>query len=94
MLILSAILPLVRQTRSSAKRLEHDLIRAALTEARKQFGLSTRKLSVQLHKAPTFVARVERGERLLDVVEFVDICEILGLNPSVVLSDMIAKRQE
>ena len=83
----------VRQTRSTGKRIEHDLVRGLLRSARLHLNISSRQLSAQLDKAPTFVARVERGERLLDIVEFVDICEKLGLNPGQVLSDVLTRRQ-
>ena len=83
----------MRQTRSTGKRIEHDLVRGLLRSARLHLNISSRQLSAQLDKAPTFVARVERGERLLDIVEFVDICEKLGLNPGQVLSDVLTRRQ-
>ncbi len=82
----------VRETRSTGKRLEHDLVREILKEARLKRGVSTRHLSAKLQKAPTFIARVERGERLLDIVEFIDVFEELDLNPSQILSDLISKR--
>jgi len=37
-------------------------------------------------KQPTFIARVERGERLLEVVEFIEICAALDTDPVAVLA--------
>lgn len=91
--ILPATLPFVRRTRATGNRFEHDLVREELRDARNRCGVSTRQLSLQLGKAPTFIARVERGERLLDIVEFIDICECLGLSPSAVLGDLLLKRK-
>jgi len=55
-------------------------LRQLLGEARERAGLSARALSLKLHKQPTFIARVERGERLLEVVELIDICKALNLD--------------
>ena len=44
-------------------------------------GLSQRGLSAALQENPTFIARIERGDRTLDVVEFLDIMRAVGVEP-------------
>jgi ribosome-binding protein aMBF1 (putative translation factor) len=44
-------------------------------------GMSQRGLSGALQENPTFIARIERGDRTLDVVEFLDIMGALGVEP-------------
>jgi transcriptional regulator with XRE-family HTH domain len=39
--------------------------------------LSQHALSKQLKKAPTYVSKYERGERRLDVLEFLEIVKVL-----------------
>lgn len=60
-----------------------------LEKARLDAGLSKRGLSIRLGKQPTFIARVERGERLLEVVEFLEICKSLGVSPIVVIERLL-----
>ena len=54
--------------------------RALLTEARKTAGLTQVELSVQLERPQSFVSKVERGERRLDVIEFLEIARVLRLD--------------
>lgn len=59
--------------------------REALVEARKSKGLSQAALADKLERLQTFVSKYERGERRLDVVEFLDVAAALGLDPNKVL---------
>ena len=43
--------------------------------------MSQRGLSRALQENPTFIARIERGDRTLDVVEFLDIAKAVGTEP-------------
>ncbi len=43
--------------------------------------MSQRGLSRSLQENPTFIARIERGDRTLDVVEFLDITKAVGVEP-------------
>jgi transcriptional regulator with XRE-family HTH domain len=52
-----------------------------LISARQDKGLSQRTLSEILKKAPTYVSKYERGERRLDVIEFLDIAKVLEADP-------------
>jgi transcriptional regulator with XRE-family HTH domain len=59
--------------------------REALVEARKAKGLSQAALADKLERLQTFVSKYERGERRLDVIEFLDVAAALGLDPKKVL---------
>ena len=52
-----------------------------LVSAREDAGLSQRALSEKLKKAPTYVSKYERGERRLDVIEFLEITKALNVDP-------------
>lgn len=56
-------------------------LRQWLTAAREAQGISMRALAERLNRPHSFVQRVEEGDRRLDVVEFVEYCEELGLEP-------------
>lgn len=52
-----------------------------LKEARQQAGLTQVQVADRLHETQSFVSKVERGERRLDVVEWLAWCEALGVDP-------------
>ena len=56
-----------------------------LIEARKKQGLTQRQLAAKVGKYITFVSKYEIFERRLDIVEFVDVCKALGLEPQELL---------
>lgn len=55
-------------------------MRRLLVDARKSQRLSQSVLADKLGRAQTFVSKYERGERRLDVVEFLDVAEALNLD--------------
>lgn len=70
-----------RRSRQSLGRREQDAVRALIRDLRMEAGLSQRGLSAALQENPTFIARIERGDRTLDVVEFLDIMRAVGVEP-------------
>lgn len=64
---------------------QYQLIIHALKEARIKQNLTQAKLAQALNRPQSFVAKVENGERRLDVVEFVYIARLLSLNPETVI---------
>jgi len=58
---------------------------ALLREARRETGLSQRALAKRLGQHPSWVAKVEIGERRLDVVEFLRVCRALKRDPAAIL---------
>lgn len=58
-----------------------------LIRARTDAGMTQAQVADRLGKPQSFVAKYEGGERRLDVIEFVDICKVLGIAPNGVVKD-------
>ena len=52
---------------------------AKLVDARNKAGLSQRDLAEKIGKPHSFVAKIENGERRLDLIEFISIVRALGV---------------
>lgn len=48
---------------------------------RQEAGLSQRQFAAKLGRELSFVSRIEQGQRRLDLLEWVWVCEALGRNP-------------
>ena len=59
-----------------------------LTEARLNRKLSQAALAAKIKRPQTFVSKYERGERRLDIVEFLDVSEILKIDPHDILKQV------
>ncbi len=64
---------------------EYQIVIKALREARIAKGVTQENLAQALDRPQSFIAKVENGERRLDVVEFVHIAHLLSLEPSVLI---------
>jgi transcriptional regulator with XRE-family HTH domain len=56
--------------------------RRLLIEARKAAGLTQVELAARLARPQSYVSKYERGERRIDVVEFLEIAEVLDVDPA------------
>lgn len=65
---------------------EYQLVINALKDARLKQNMTQEKLAQALNRPQSFIAKVESGERRLDVVEFVHIARLLSLNPEKAIS--------
>jgi transcriptional regulator with XRE-family HTH domain len=70
---------------------EYEFFRCLLVSAREAAGLTQAEVAARLGHPQSFVAKYEGGERRLDVVEFIQVCEALGVNPQSVLAELQAK---
>ena len=52
-----------------------------LLEARKSAELTQEQLAKRLGKPQSFVSKYERGERRLDVIELLQVCKQVGVDP-------------
>jgi transcriptional regulator with XRE-family HTH domain len=60
-----------KRTRHSIGTIEFDLLQTALREARERAGLSQREMARRLGFHESVYGKIERGDRVLDVIEFV-----------------------
>jgi transcriptional regulator with XRE-family HTH domain len=70
----------------------YDQFRHLLIEARKDGGLTQVDLARRLSRPQSFVSKFELGERRLDVVEFLEIAEALGLDAQRFLDELAQQR--
>ena len=56
-----------------------------MIRARKAAGLTQHELAKRLRRPQSFVAKYEGGERRIDVVEFLTICQAIGVDSAKLL---------
>ena len=64
-------------------------LRALLKAARKKAGLTQDQLAERMGAYKTFVSKYERGERQLDVIEFIAVAEALKLDPKALIDQVM-----
>jgi ribosome-binding protein aMBF1 (putative translation factor) len=67
--------------RKSAHSAQHTALRNYLIEQRKALGLSQRDLADRMQVTRSLIGKIETGERRLDVVEVIDYCSYLDIDP-------------
>jgi len=70
----------------------YERFRVLLVGARKRAGVTQEELAARLGRPQSYVSKSERGERRLDVVEFVEIALALGLDPVELLRAYVSDR--
>ena len=70
-----------KKNRQSSSTSEADALLSTIQKAREEAGLSQREVARRLGFHPTVVGKIERGERVLDVIEFVALARALGVDP-------------
>jgi len=66
----------------------HEALREALIAARKTAGLSQAELAIRLQCHQSLVARLESGQRRIDVVELVVLSRAIGIKATDILRDV------
>ena len=67
----------------------HRVLCASLLSARKAARLSQAELASRLKTSQTVIARIENGERRIDVIEFIDLARALRVDPKDILSHLM-----
>ncbi|EGY02479.1 XRE family transcriptional regulator [Nitrospirillum viridazoti Y2] len=67
-------------------------LQSLLADLRKSKNLTQAEVANRLKRPQSFVAKYEGGERRLDVVEFIDVAEALGVDPCDLLAEIVPKR--
>ncbi len=57
-----------------------DLV-ASVVDMRKRAGMTQRQLAAAVGREQNYIARIETGQRRVDLIEFVIICRGCGLDP-------------
>lgn len=76
----------------STHHLEYRALLALLRDLREGAGITQSEMAETLGNTQTFISKVERGERRIDVVEFVEFCEALEVDPLVAFRELLARR--
>ncbi|MFZ3391191.1 helix-turn-helix domain-containing protein [Buttiauxella gaviniae] len=71
---------------------EYQSVIKLLRAARHEKGITQAQLAKALDRPQSFVAKIENGERRLDIIEFVHIAHLLSLDPADVLKMVLPKK--
>lgn len=67
---------------------EYEFFRCLLVSARESAGLTQAEVATQMNRPQSFVAKYEGGERRLDVVELIEVCAALGVDPHSIVTKL------
>jgi transcriptional regulator with XRE-family HTH domain len=70
---------------------DHAKLVAALIEARKRAGLTQDQLARRLGRDQTFLSLIERGQRRIDVIEFITIAKAMDVGPAELFGDILRR---
>lgn len=70
---------------------EYEYFCTLLVKAREEASLTQSEVSARLGRPQSFVAKYEGGERRLDIIEFLQVCAALGIDPHNILSQIQAR---
>jgi len=68
----------------------HKRLVEAIVRKRKEAGIRQVQLAKKLKRSQTWIARLESGERRIDVIELIELAEVIGFNAP----DLVASLQE
>ena len=74
-------------TRSLYDR-RYDRFRVLLIQARQAKSVTQQEVAKRLRRPQSFVSKYERGERRLDVIEFLEVSDAIGFDPGQVLQGL------
>jgi transcriptional regulator with XRE-family HTH domain len=67
---------------------DHLALISVLRRARDTAGLTQQQVAAALSRPQSYVAKVEVGERRLDVVEFIELARVLGHSPETLIGEV------
>ena len=70
---------------------EYVEVGGVLAGARERAGLTQQQVAKLLRKPQSFVSSYERGQRRIDILEFLRIVEVLGSDPFKLLQEIISR---
>jgi transcriptional regulator with XRE-family HTH domain len=76
----------MKKFRQSIYDREHVFLRDWLKQKRQAVNLTQRQLADKLQTVHSLVGKVEKGERRLDLIEFISYCEAMDVNSDEIMS--------
>ena len=73
---------------------KYNRFRELLVKARRLADLTQSELSVQLSRPQSYVSKYERGERRLDLIEFLEVAEALQIEPAAFINKLLEEKEE
>ncbi len=64
-------------------------LQALLRQARERAKLTQQDVAIRIGRPQSFIAKYERGERRLDVVEFVVVAAAIGADPKRLITQLL-----
>jgi transcriptional regulator with XRE-family HTH domain len=58
----------------------YELLQRLLIDARTKAGLKQADVAERLGRPQSYISKIERGERSLDVIEFMEIVKVIGFD--------------
>ena len=71
------------------RSVRHKALMRALAEARDKAGITQRELARRLGRSHSFVGKLESGERQLNVLEFCELADALGVDPRALFAKIV-----
>ena len=68
--------------------IRRETLRLELRAARLRAGLRQIDVAQKLGKPQSYVAKVESGERRIDLIEALDLCQVVSLDPKVLIKKL------
>jgi transcriptional regulator with XRE-family HTH domain len=73
---------------------EYNQFRKMLIDARKAANFTQAELSAKLERPQSYVSKYERGERRLDLIEFLQLAQVLEIDPLTFVENLLTYKQE
>jgi transcriptional regulator with XRE-family HTH domain len=73
---------------------DHPHLVAVLTDARQKSGMTQAQLAERVGKDQTYISIIERGQRRVDVLEFVALARAMNADPAELFSDVLKRLPE
>ncbi|MDP8079292.1 MULTISPECIES: helix-turn-helix domain-containing protein [Phocoenobacter] len=78
----------MKKLRSSIHSYEQQWLRELFINQRKRLGLSQRALAEKMGVVYSLIGKIETGDRRLDIIEFIQYCEVLELDPQIIIDKL------
>ena len=72
-------------------RIEYEVLGSVIRSAREEQRLSQRDLATKAHRPQSSIAKIELGNQGMNIIEFIDLAEALGLQPNALFDELLSR---